>query len=140
MAPETRRVRLHPRKLEFLLARRLVEAGVPVVTLAVHGWDTHEKNFEVLSVNNCPSSIRQAARALLTDLEMRRPGTQDVTVIMGGEMGRTPRITKERAGREHWPVTGITVMAGMADSRRAKSSAAAMRVAIRFAAERSRHR
>ncbi len=96
--------------LEFLLARRLVEAGVPVVTLAVHGWDTHEKNFEVLR-KQLPIIDQGMLHALLTDLEVRGLA-QDVTVIMGGEMGRTPRITKERAGREHWPVTGITVMAG----------------------------
>ncbi len=95
--------------LEFLLARRLVEAGVPVVTLAVHGWDTHEKNFETLR-KQLPI-IDQALYALLTDLEVRGLA-QDVTVIMGGEMGRTPRITKQRAGRDHWPQTGITIMAG----------------------------
>jgi hypothetical protein len=94
---------------EFLLARRLVEAGVPVVTLAVHGWDTHEKNFETLR-KQLPI-IDRAFTALLLDLEVRGL-LQDVVVIMGGEMGRTPRITKERAGREHWPQTGITVMAG----------------------------
>ena len=94
---------------DFLLARRLVEAGVSVVTLAVHGWDTHEKNFETLR-NQLPI-IDRALCALLTDLEVRGLA-QDVTVIMGGEMGRTPRITRERAGREHWPETGITVMAG----------------------------
>jgi hypothetical protein len=94
---------------EFLLARRLVEAGVPVVTLAVHGWDTHEKNFETLR-KQLPI-IDRAFTALLADLEVRGL-LQDVVLIMGGEMGRTPRITRERAGREHWPQTGITVMAG----------------------------
>ncbi len=95
--------------LDFLLARRLVEAGVAVVTLAVHGWDTHEKNFETLR-KQLPI-IDQALCALLTDLEVRGMA-RDVAVIMGGEMGRTPRITKERAGRDHWPQTGVTVMAG----------------------------
>ncbi len=95
--------------LEFLLARRLIEAGVSVVTLAVHGWDTHEKNFEVLR-KQVPI-VDQALTALLTDLEARGLA-DDVAVIMGGEMGRTPRITKDRAGRDHWPTTGITVMAG----------------------------
>src|SRR6185369_4485173 len=54
---------------EFLLARRLVEAGVPVVTLAIHGWDTHEKNFETLR-KQLPI-LDQAFTALLTDLESR---------------------------------------------------------------------
>jgi uncharacterized protein (DUF1501 family) len=94
---------------ELLLARRLVEAGVPVVTLAVHGWDTHEKNFETLR-KQLPI-IDRAFSALLEDLGARGL-RDDVAVIMGGEMGRTPRITKGRAGREHWPVTGVTVMAG----------------------------
>jgi hypothetical protein len=93
---------------EFLLARRLVEAGVSVVTLAIHGWDTHEKNFETLR-KQLPI-VDRALHALLTDLEMRGM-SQDVTVIMGGEMGRTPRVG-DRAGRDHWPQAGITVMAG----------------------------
>lgn len=94
---------------DFLLARRLVEAGVSVVTLAVHGWDTHEKNFTTLR-EQLPI-IDQALCALITDLEDR--GLLDDTIIlMGGEMGRTPKITKERAGREHWPQTGISIMAG----------------------------
>ena len=94
---------------DFLLARRLVEAGVSVVTIAVHGWDTHEKNFETLR-DQLPT-IDRALHALITDLEVRGM-LDDVTIIMGGEMGRTPRITPGRAGREHWPTTGITVMAG----------------------------
>ncbi len=94
---------------EFLLARRLVQAGVSVVTLAIHGWDTHEKNFEVLR-KQLPV-LDQAFHAFLTDLE-ERGLAQDVAVMMGGEMGRTPRITRDRAGREHWPQTGITLMAG----------------------------
>ncbi len=94
---------------EFLLARRLVEAGVRVVSVAVHGWDTHEKNFETLK-KQLPI-IDQAFHALITDLETRGL-LDDVTVIMGGEMGRAPRITKDRAGREHWPESGVTLMAG----------------------------
>ena len=94
---------------EFLQARRLVEAGVSVVTLAIHGWDTHEKNFEQLR-KQLPI-MDQAFHALITDLD-ERGMLDDVTVIMGGEMGRTPKITKERAGREHWPQTGVTLMAG----------------------------
>ena len=78
---------------EFLLARRLIEAGVRVVTLAVHGWDTHENNFETLR-NHLPI-LDRALTALITDLEMRGM-LDDVAIIMGGEMGRTPRITGER--------------------------------------------
>jgi hypothetical protein len=93
---------------EFLLARRLIEAGVRVVTLAVHGWDTHENNFPTLR-KQLPI-VDQALHGLLTDLEARGLA-DDVAVIMGGEMGRTPRIVG-RGGRDHWPQTGMTVMAG----------------------------
>lgn len=94
---------------EMLQARRLVEAGVPVVTVASHGWDTHEKNFELLR-NQLPV-IDRGLHALITDLEVRGMA-RDVAIIIGGEMGRTPRITRERAGREHWPECGVTLMAG----------------------------
>lgn len=95
--------------LLFLQARRLVEAGVSVVTINVPGWDTHEKNFALLH-HQLPA-LDQAFHALLTDLE-ERGLLDDVAILMGGEMGRTPKITKERAGREHWPETGIAVLAG----------------------------
>ena len=94
---------------EFLMARRLIEAGVRVVSLCIHGWDTHENNFPTLR-RQLPI-MDQAFTALVNDLEMRGM-LQDVAIIMGGEMGRTPRITRERAGRDHWNQTGITVMAG----------------------------
>jgi hypothetical protein len=94
---------------EFLMARRLIEAGVRVVSLCIHGWDTHENNFETLR-RQLPI-MDQAFTALVDDLEMRGM-LQDVAIIMGGEMGRTPRITRERAGRDHWNQTGITVIAG----------------------------
>src|SRR5262249_55520537 len=77
--------------------------------LAVHGWDTHQDNFKLLR-NQLPT-LDQALYALLTDLE-ERGMDRDVTILMGGEMGRTPRITQGRDGREHWPDTGISVMAG----------------------------
>jgi hypothetical protein len=93
----------------FLQARRLVEAGVSVVTIAVHGWDTHENNFALLR-NQLPI-LDLAYHALLTDLE-ERGLLDDVVVLMGGEMGRSPKITNDRAGRDHWPETGITLIAG----------------------------
>jgi uncharacterized protein (DUF1501 family) len=94
---------------EFLLARRLIQAGVRVVSLAVHGWDTHENNFETLR-RQLPI-VDRALTGLISDLEAQGM-LDDVAIIMGGEMGRTPRITRERAGRDHWNQTGITVMAG----------------------------
>src|ERR1019366_2117525 len=96
---------------EFLMARRLIEAGVRVVSLCIHGWDTHENNFGTLR-RQLPI-MDQAFTALLTDLEMRGM-LDDVAIIMGGEMGRSPRISclNGTAGRDHWNQTGITVMAG----------------------------
>jgi len=93
----------------FLQARRLVEAGVRVVTLQIPGWDTHEKNFQDL--RGLLPTVDQALHALITDLE-ERGMLEDVAIIMGGEMGRTPRIAQQRAGRDHWPQSGITIMAG----------------------------
>jgi len=93
----------------FLQARRLVEAGVSVVTINLPGWDTHEKNFQTLR-EQLPV-VDQAFHTLLTDLQDRGL-FNDVAILMGGEMGRTPKITKERAGRDHWPDTGITIIAG----------------------------
>lgn len=93
---------------EFLMARRLIEAGAGVVSLAVHGWDTHENNFPTLR-KQLPI-IDQAFSALINDLETRGM-LDDVVLIMGGEMGRSPKVVG-RGGRDHWPVTGVTVMAG----------------------------
>ena len=93
----------------FLQARRLIEAGVSVVGINLPGWDTHKDNFKVMR-EQLPV-VDRALCALITDLH-ERGMSEDVTVLMAGEMGRDPRITKERAGREHWPQAGIAVMAG----------------------------
>jgi len=94
---------------DMLRARRLVEAGVSVVTLAMHGWDTHENNFAFL--RKTLPVVDQALHALITDLE-ERGLLDDVAILMGGEMGRTPKVTPGRVGREHWPQTGISILAG----------------------------
>ena len=94
----------------FLQARRLVEAGVAVVAINLPGWDTHEKNFKVLR-QQLPA-VDRAWYALLEDLRLRGLDG-DVVVLMGGEMGRTPKITRDReGGREHWPETGLALFAG----------------------------
>jgi hypothetical protein len=93
----------------FLQARRLVEAGVSVVGINLPGWDTHKDNFKVLR-EQLPA-VDRALCALITDLR-ERGLYDDVTVLMAGEMGRDPKITKSSAGREHWPQAGIAVMAG----------------------------
>jgi Protein of unknown function (DUF1501) len=95
-----------------LLARRLVEAGVPMVTLYSVGnrdWDTHDKNFETLK-NTLLPPMDQGVSALLADLDCR--GLLDQTLVVWmGDMGRTPRVNKG-AGRDHWSFCYSVVMAG----------------------------
>lgn len=93
---------------QFLLARRLVEAGVRTVSLNWGGWDTHGKNFESLKKQLPKLDI--AMSALLTDLA-ERGLDKDVTVIMWGEFGRTPRVNNN-AGRDHWPKLSMAFLAG----------------------------
>ena len=93
---------------KFLQARRLVEAGVPVVTLAVGVWDTHGDHF--MYQRDYVPALDRSLHALITDLHER--GLQDdVAVVVCGEMGRTPRINKT-AGRDHWPSSGFALFAG----------------------------
>ncbi|MDB5336073.1 MAG: hypothetical protein JWN70_1692 [Planctomycetaceae bacterium] len=93
---------------KFLLARRLVEAGVPVVTLAVGVWDTHSEHFPYQR-DNVPL-LDRSLHALITDLH-ERGLDKDVAVVVCGEMGRTPRVNKT-AGRDHWPAAGFALFAG----------------------------
>ncbi len=92
----------------FLLARRLVESGVSVVTLKVGDWDTHEHNFR--DMREQLPQLDQGFHALITDL-YERGLEKDVAVVMWGEFGRAPRITRI-AGRDHWPEAGAAVVAG----------------------------
>jgi hypothetical protein len=92
----------------FLLARRLVEAGVSVVTLKVGDWDTHEKNFR--DMREQLPQLDQGFHALVTDLH--EPGlAKDVAVVLWGEFGRAPKISRGD-GRDHWPEAGAAVVAG----------------------------
>jgi hypothetical protein len=95
-----------------LLARRLVEAGVPLVTVYSFGnrdWDTHGSNFKTLKNTLLPPTDRGLS-ALLCDLENR--GLLDETLVVWmGDMGRTPKINRE-AGRDHWSFCYSVVMAG----------------------------
>jgi hypothetical protein len=99
----------------LLLARRLVEAGVRLVTVNWHNdgrnfWDTHTDNFRHLKDRLMPPADRGFA-ALLDDLEAR--GLLDETLIVwAGEFGRTPRINRANSGREHWPRCYSAVLAG----------------------------
>lgn len=94
---------------QFLLARRLVEAGVRCVTVAYGFWDTHGNNFNHLR-GNLPQ-LDQGVAALVDDI-YERGLDRDVTVIVWGEFGRTPTINKV-AGRDHWPrVNGALLFGG----------------------------
>ncbi|MBI1914341.1 MAG: DUF1501 domain-containing protein [Planctomycetes bacterium] len=92
----------------LLMARRLVEAGVRVVTLSYGRWDSHGDNFGL--VRDHGAKLDQGFTALVDDLEARGM-LNDVTVIAWGEFGRTPRINNG-AGRDHWPQVSCAILAG----------------------------
>ncbi|MCI0360451.1 MAG: DUF1501 domain-containing protein [Planctomycetaceae bacterium] len=92
----------------FLTARRLVEAGVRVVTFDWGGWDTHGDNFNQL--RRLLPNLDRAMSALLGDLADRGLD-KDVTVVMWGEFGRTPRVNGG-AGRDHWSRVAMCFLAG----------------------------
>ncbi len=99
----------------LLLARRLVESGVSLVTANWHNdgrnfWDTHGDNFNRLKNDLMPPADRAFA-ALLDDLSAR--GMLDETLVVWvGEFGRNPKITANNAGREHWPRCYSAAIAG----------------------------
>jgi hypothetical protein len=112
---------------DFLLARRLVEAGVSVVTLpcrysatlgdffkgSLDHWDTHWHNFKYLRL--MLPKYDHAVSALITDI-YQRGLDKDVTVVIWGEFGRTPLIDYNlvpgSAGRGHWPEAGFVLFSG----------------------------
>ncbi|HEY3964071.1 MAG TPA: DUF1501 domain-containing protein [Planctomycetaceae bacterium] len=93
---------------QLLLARRLVEAGVRVVTLSFGRWDSHGQNFQL--VRDHGGKLDQSLSALIEDLDVRGL-LNDVSVVVWGEFGRTPRINKD-AGRDHWPSVSCALLAG----------------------------
>ncbi len=92
----------------MLMARRLVEAGVRYVTLSFGRWDSHGANFDL--VRDHGGKLDQAVSALVEDLD-ERGMLDDVTILVWGEFGRTPRINAG-AGRDHWPQVSCALMAG----------------------------
>jgi hypothetical protein len=93
----------------ILLARRLVEAGVRLVTVDLRWWDTHVKGFESLKLGFLPRFDR-AYSALIEDLDQR--GLLDSTMVIAwGEFGRTPRVNGN-AGRDHYPNVFSAALAG----------------------------
>ncbi len=97
-----------PDSENLLLARRLIEAGVRVVSTQWGGWDTHSDNFKTLRTQ--VPSLDCALSGLITDLS-ERGMLKDVTVVMWGEFGRTPRVNMT-AGRDHWPRVMQAFVAG----------------------------
>ena len=118
---------MNPHGQSVLQARRLVEAGVPLVTVfwpndgitnvSVY-WDTHNRNFIDLKTRLCPVTDL-AFSALLDDLKVRGM-LDDTLVVWTGEMGRTPKVGQSvpggagagRDGRDHWGKVFTSVLAG----------------------------
>jgi hypothetical protein len=93
----------------MLLARRLVEAGVRLVTVDLRWWDTHVLGFDSLRRGFLPR-FDMAYTALIEDLEQR--GLLESTLVIAwGEFGRTPRVNKD-AGRDHYPNVFSAALAG----------------------------
>jgi len=92
----------------LLVARRLVEAGARSVTLSYGRWDSHGDNFTL--VRDHGGKLDQCVSALVEDLEQRGM-LDDVTVVVWGEFGRTPKINKS-SGRDHWPQVSCALLAG----------------------------
>ncbi len=93
----------------MLLARRLVEVGVPFVTVNYGGWDHHKDLFKGYKGDHV-QKFDQGMAGLLTDLD-RRGLLESTLVIALGEFGRTPKINKD-AGRDHWPGAMNILFAG----------------------------
>jgi len=93
---------------QFLMARRLVEAGARCVTLGYGRWDHHGQNFTQLK--KYLPMLDQGLTALLTDLHDTGMD-KNVTVVVWGEFGRTPNVNKD-GGRDHWPKVSCALMSG----------------------------
>lgn len=95
-----------PQKL--LLARRLIEAGVRVVSVSISDFDTHSDNFP--RMQNLVPIVDHGLAALVADLQER--GLWDeVLIVVWGEFGRTPKVNSS-GGRDHWPRISPCLLAG----------------------------
>ena len=96
----------------LLAARRLVEYGVPYITVNINGWDSHKRHFETMRRKSGETDA--AVAALLCDLKGK--GLLDSTLVwVGGEFGRTPKVGWEapwNGGRNHYPRCFSTLVAG----------------------------
>ncbi len=93
---------------KFLLARRMIEAGVRCVSISISDFDTHAKNAARL--RSIVPIVDHGLSALVRDLKQRGM-LDDVTIVAWGEFGRTPKINA-KAGRDHWPRVGMALLAG----------------------------
>ena len=94
---------------KFLLARKLIEAGVRCVSLSISDFDTHSNNFG--RMRQLLPILDHGLHALVTDLD-ERGMLDDVTIVVWGEFGRTPRVDPKSGGRHHWPAVGPALLAG----------------------------
>tara|TARA_B110000495_G_C23038996_1_gene621885 strand:- start:1284 stop:2552 length:1269 start_codon:yes stop_codon:yes gene_type:complete len=92
-----------------LMARRLVESGVPFVEVGLGGWDNHQNIFQTLENTKLPE-LDRGMSALMEDLAARDM-LDDVAVIWMGEFSRTPRINGNN-GRDHWARSWSAVVGG----------------------------
>jgi len=92
----------------FLMARRLVEAGARCVTVGFGRWDYHSNNFPQCRARL--PMLDQGLAALVEDLHQRGLD-KDVSVVVWGEFGRTPKINRN-GGRDHWPSVSCAILAG----------------------------
>ncbi|MBL8826198.1 MAG: DUF1501 domain-containing protein [Planctomycetaceae bacterium] len=93
---------------KFLTARRLVEAGARCVTVSFADFDWHGANFK--NGRKVIPLLDQGLAALVADLH-ERGLDRDVSVVVWGEFGRTPKVN-DKAGRDHWPRVGFAMLAG----------------------------
>lgn len=94
---------------KFLLARRLVEAGVRCVSLSFGDFDTHSGNFS--RCRYLLPALDFGLAAFIDDLD-ERGMLEDVSIVIWGEFGRTPKINTKNGGRDHWPRVGMCMLAG----------------------------
>jgi len=93
----------------LLMARRLVQVGVPFIEVRMGGWDLHQNVFQTLRDQRLPQ-LDQGISGLVSDLKQRGM-LDDVVLVWMGEFGRTPRIN-QNTGRDHWAASWTTMVGG----------------------------
>ena len=93
---------------KLLMARRLLEVGVRCVSVSFSDFDTHSANYP--RMRHMLPILDHGLYALITDMKQRGM-LDDVSIVIWGEFGRTPKINAN-GGRDHWPKVGMAMMAG----------------------------